>query len=137
MAITRADFQHLADLRLQDAQRLLDAGQWDGAYYVAGYVVECALKACIIRSMVAADAFPDCKFSDNCYKHDLPLLLRVAELEEVLNLAGPVAKKWAAVKDWSEQSRYERGRTETQVRDFFDAITDPAEGVLPWLQTHW
>ncbi len=31
---------------MRDAEVLLDAGQWSGAYYLAGYAVECGLKAC-------------------------------------------------------------------------------------------
>ena len=48
-AVTRADFQQLADLRLKEAKALLDVGMWDGAYYLAGYAVEVALKARICR----------------------------------------------------------------------------------------
>src|SRR3712207_6924003 len=36
-------------LRLAEARALLDAGFPDGAYYLAGYGVECGLKACIAR----------------------------------------------------------------------------------------
>ncbi len=33
-----------------DAAALLQAGRYAGAYYIAGYVIECALKACIARN---------------------------------------------------------------------------------------
>ena len=45
--MNRADFQRLADVRIDEAGVLLAAGRWSGAYYLAGYAVECALKACI------------------------------------------------------------------------------------------
>lgn len=45
MPLSRSDFQRLADVRIAEAKVLLDAGMWDGAYYLAGYAVECALKA--------------------------------------------------------------------------------------------
>ena len=35
-------------LRLREAKLLLDAKDWDGAYYLAGYAVEFALKIRII-----------------------------------------------------------------------------------------
>jgi len=134
---TQADFQRLSNMRIEEAEILLNAGMWDGAYYVAGYSVECALKSCIIKKLMATDAFPEKKFSENCYKHDLTGLLQLAGLKDALNAAGPVALKWTAVKDWNEQSRYEYGRTEQEVRNFFIAIKDPAEGVLPWIQSRW
>jgi HEPN domain-containing protein len=43
--LNRRDFQELALVRLNEAKVLLDAGHFDGAYYLAGYAVECALKA--------------------------------------------------------------------------------------------
>jgi hypothetical protein len=41
----RADFQHLARARVKEAEILINAGEFDGAYYLAGYALECALKA--------------------------------------------------------------------------------------------
>jgi hypothetical protein len=134
---TRADFQRLSTLRIEEADILLNAGKWDGAYYVAGYSVECALKSCIIKKLMATDAFPDKRFSEQCYQHNLTLLLRLADLESELSNAGAVVPNWDIAKDWSEQSRYEFGRGEQEVRDFLTSITDPAEGVLPWLRARW
>jgi hypothetical protein len=47
--VNRAEFQKLADLRAREAGVLLAAKCYDGAYYLAGYAVECALKECIAR----------------------------------------------------------------------------------------
>lgn len=134
---TQADFRQVALLRIEEAEILFKAGKWDGAYYVAGYSVECALKACIIKKLMATDAFPDKKFSDQCYQHNLTLLLRLAGLEDELNRSGPVAANWADVKNWTEQSRYEYGRDAKTVQDFLAAITDPVEGVLQWIRSRW
>ena len=46
--MTRADFQKLANERVADARALLAARRWGGAYYLAGYAVECGLKSCVI-----------------------------------------------------------------------------------------
>ncbi len=48
-AMNRSDLQNLATIRLRDAEVLLDNGRYDGAYYLLGYVIECALKACIAK----------------------------------------------------------------------------------------
>jgi HEPN domain-containing protein len=44
--MNRDDFQQLADVRIAEAAVLLAQGNYDGAYYLAGYAVECGLKAC-------------------------------------------------------------------------------------------
>ncbi len=38
----RQDFQHIALVRLEDAQALLDKNQYDGCCYIAGYCIELA-----------------------------------------------------------------------------------------------
>lgn len=40
--MNRSDFQQLPEIRLRESQALLDASCFDGAYYLAGYAVECA-----------------------------------------------------------------------------------------------
>ena len=51
--VNRWEFRELATLRLAEAKALLDAGLPDGAYYLAGYAVECGLKACIAPDAAA------------------------------------------------------------------------------------
>jgi len=41
--VDRKKLQNLAKLRLQDAKALLGRRRWSGAYYLCGYVIECAL----------------------------------------------------------------------------------------------
>jgi hypothetical protein len=41
--ITRADFQQLSESRLEEAATLLANGHAAGAYYLAGYAVECGV----------------------------------------------------------------------------------------------
>lgn len=54
----RSDFIQLVDLRLDEAKILLDHGKWDGAYYLAGYVVELALKVRIIGELLKIRSLP-------------------------------------------------------------------------------
>jgi hypothetical protein len=56
--MNRADLQALADLRVKEATILLDANCFEGAYYLLGYAIECALKACIAKQIKQHD-FPD------------------------------------------------------------------------------
>jgi len=43
---------------------------------------------------------------------------------------------WGVVKDWTEESRYER-KTQAQAQQLIAAITDAAHGVLPWIKQRW
>lgn len=78
--LTRLDFQRVARERLEDAARLLEAERWAGAYYLAGYAIECALKARVSK-LTQAETFPprDTKFH---YSHDLNKLLTIGGLDE-------------------------------------------------------
>jgi HEPN domain-containing protein len=46
----QSTFRQLAEQRLAEAELLLANGFWSGAYYLAGYALECALKAKIASS---------------------------------------------------------------------------------------
>lgn len=67
MNLNRGLFQKLANVRLSDAKALLRLKRFDAAYYVAGYAVECALKACICKNIKRHD-FPP-RQTDH-YSHD-------------------------------------------------------------------
>ena len=78
--------RQLADDRIHDAAFLLANGRWSGAYYLAGYAVECGLKACIMAFVEASGAiFQDKKYSEKCWTHDLEDLLELADLTPVLS----------------------------------------------------
>jgi HEPN domain-containing protein len=137
---TRAEFQELAGVRLEEAKALLDFGMWGGAYYLAGYALELALKACIIKTLMATDAFPDKEFSKNCYTHSLEKLVGLAKLDDTMknawNADPDVKTNWAEARDWSEEKRYHRiDRAEAEA--LYTAVADGAHGVLPWIKTQW
>lgn len=131
---SRSDFQKLTGLRMKESQLLLSQKDWDGAYYLAGYAVEFALKVRIISQLMKSDKFPNKKLADNFYKHELTLLRKLAELDDEMDNDGEVSPLWDIVKDWSEQSRYGIGRTERDAMDLYNAIET---GVLPWIKVRW
>jgi hypothetical protein len=51
--VNRAQLQKLAEEKVLDALALLAAGRWAGAYYLAGYAVECGLKSSVLRHLDA------------------------------------------------------------------------------------
>lgn len=137
--VNRKDLQLLARARLAEANTLLDAGLPDGAYYLAGYAVECALKACISRGTQRHD-FPDKKTVDASHTHNLKDLIRVAKLEEArleeVNRDPAFRNHWDTVLQWSEQSRYRRHSADL-ARTLVAAIGDRSHGVMAWIKRYW
>jgi HEPN domain-containing protein len=81
--MNRSDFQKLAKIRLREAKALLDAKQFDGAYYLCGYAVECALKACIAKSINQYD-FPDKQTVLDSYTHKFEKLINTSRLNKIM-----------------------------------------------------
>ena len=120
---------------------LLDAQRWSGAFYLAGYAMECGLKACVLAFVErTGEIFRDKDFSKNCFTHNLTQIIRVAGLVEVHNdwlKTNPgFAGFWGVAKDWTEVSRYQQ-TTEIAAKELYEAITSVPDGVLPWIRTHW
>src|ERR1700752_4652804 len=105
--MNRTDLQNLAEERLEDAQILLASNRFGGAYYVVGYAVEFALKACIAK-LTRPEDFYDKALAGKIFTHKLELLANYARLDmKQLGNADPgFAANWAQVKDWDEESRY-------------------------------
>ena len=138
--MNRAELQKLTELRIKEAQILLAAASYPGAFYLAGYAVECALKSCIAKQTKEYD-FPDKDEVNKSYTHNLDLLLRLAKLKD--KLEGDMSSNkqleayWACIVDWEEGHRYELGITEKEAKDLCEAIADPKNGVLQWLKKCW
>jgi hypothetical protein len=136
--LTRKDFQRLADLRVREATALLRTRNPIGCYYLGGYAVECALKACIAK-MARRHEFPlKADYVRRLYTHNLEELLRLANLERQLenDMLGNVAlaRNWGVVRTWNEESRYQSSGLNG--RDLLAAVTG-LDGVLPWIKQRW
>ena len=137
--MNRTQFQKLTVERVHDAEALLGAGRWSGAYYLAGYAAECALKACIAKLTKRYD-FPDKDRVSKSYTHNIENLLHLAGLRNQRDrdiLENPeFGRSWAFLKDWDEQARY-LVWTQKEAREFFAAVTDDTKEVLPWIMVRW
>jgi HEPN domain-containing protein len=137
--VDRKDLQALSRVRAKEAKALLDAGLHDGAFYLAGYAVECALKACIAKK-TARHEFPDKDRVNKSYTHSLVELVRLAELREMLDArikTDPAFREnWGVVVSWSEDSRYLRNTAE-KAQDLVNAVGNPKSGILAWLRHYW
>jgi len=138
--MNRVTFQVLSETRREEASALLSAGHYPGAYYLAGYAVECALKACVAKQVRQFD-FPDKKLANAAFTHDLEQLVKVAGLETDLEQAMRNNKNlelnWTIVKDWSEQARYQPRISRAKARDFLSACSAPRNGILSWVKRRW
>jgi HEPN domain-containing protein len=137
--LNRKDFQVLSSVRLKEAKALLKAGFPDGSYYLAGYAVECALKACIAKSTLRHD-FPDKKKVVDSHIHNLPKLVEIAKLESAVSeqlTKDPLFEtNWQLVLRWSELTRYRKSSHEAAM-NLVKAIEDKRHGVVTWLKRYY
>jgi HEPN domain-containing protein len=137
--MNRTELKAVAEMRTDEAKALLDAGHYSGAYYLVGYSVECALKACVARQVRVGD-FPDMKLAKAAYTHDLDQLVAAAGLKAALDedrrANRSLELNWAIVKDWTVNSRYEVDKSPAQARDLYSACVG-RNGVLPWVKRRW
>lgn len=133
------DLKALSEMRWHDASALLEASRHSAAYYLAGYAVECGLKAVIAVSF-RATVIPSRKFVNDIHTHDLGSLVSLAGLKQDLDLASRgndfFAANWNFVAGWKETARYER-IDPFMANRMVAAVGDPESGVLQWLKTHW
>lgn len=137
--LTKADLEALALTRLEDALLLFQAGRASSAYYLAGYAVELALKACIAKAF-QPDVIPDKAFVLEIYTHSLEKLLGTAGLTTQFTTeskADPqLAAAWGIASKWTEASRYSLWDSVT-AGSLIDAIADQQHGVFQWVKKHW
>jgi len=137
--MNRNDLRALARTRLRESRILFARGEYSGAYYLAGYVIECGLKACIAKQTRRHD-FPDRGTANKSWSHELVELVGVAKLKPALDaerIGDPqFDANWGVVKDWKTETRYV-GKDRRQAEGLIRAISDRRHGVLRWLRRHW
>lgn len=138
--MSRRKLQALSRDRLADARALLHARRYSAAYYIAGYAVECALKACITKRVNRHD-FPDKKLAGDSYTHNLEDLVDVAHLKAGLKAAFAAdalfKENWSVVCAWSVDDRYEPDISRDDALGLYKAITKRRTGVMRWIRSQW
>ncbi len=137
--LTKSLLQSLAETRRRDAEVLLLNGRHAGAYYLSGYVVECALKA-IIASRFLQDVIPPKNLVSDTYTHELGKLIGLAglktDLDKYIAADQDFTARWGIVSKWSEASRYENWDV-ANAQTLYDSVADPMKGVLQWIKRFW
>ena len=137
--MNRNHLRQLARIRLLGARVLIEAGCYDGGYYLSGYAVECALKACIAKLTRRHD-FPDKETVTQSYNHDLAKLVKVAGLggllDQEMQRNPAFLANWNTVRDWSVEHRYKLNSRKL-ANGLYRAITARRHGVMQWLRQSW
>ncbi len=139
MSLAKADLEKLAECRLEDARVLLNSRRYSAAYYLAGYSIELALKACIAKQF-RQDVIPDKNFVSSIYSHKLEDLIRLAGLKkdytDDISENPRLKANWALVFNWSESKRYE-SVDQFEAISLVYSISDHENGVLSWIKKYW
>lgn len=78
---TKVELEQLSQTRLEEAKALIEKGLYDGAFYLAGYVIELALKARICKVLDLSD-YPDSGKLSTAFKtHSFDELLLLSGLK--------------------------------------------------------
>ena len=80
LGYSRTDLQARAQAKLDDALLLLLNNRFSNAYYLAGYAIEMALKACVAAQIVA-ETIPDKELLNKILNHDFKVLVGLAGLK--------------------------------------------------------
>jgi len=141
--MNRRSFQKLAEARLLDSKALLKAKRYDAAYYIAGYAIECALKACIAKRTRLYE-FPP-RDTRVFYSHEIEKLLNLAGIEKSFQQERAndaiLSQQWDFVKNWKPSDRrYDLVGTKkaaNAAKALLSAMEDRQHGVLQCLSNYW
>ena len=158
------EIKQLADLRLEEADILCQAGKYNGAFYLAGYSIELILKAKLCENFDVKNLFDfsnravsfDLELFDNSqYIKDIRTNLKTHDIIVLLKFSGlyPKFKRISSSKPvlfktigllfdpdskkcfWSEQLRYEfSSRNPENVEELIRLLKEPNEGLLHWIE---
>lgn len=121
-------YYRAALMHYKDARVLLRERRSNGAMYLAGYVVECALKALLVSTV----AEPDQIGLSNSFRgrqwHDFDHLRKALRGKQVL-MPDSVNRQFARINSWSTDIRYDPRRVK---RRDAEAVLTAAEEILNW-----
>lgn len=105
--LLKAELKRIAKERLVDAEILFNAGRFDGATYLCGYVIEIVLKLRICKTL-KWEGFPDSRKEFEKYSsfktHDFDSLLHLSGVEDKVKQS--YLSEWSTVRTWNPELRY-------------------------------
>lgn len=136
---TKLELQQLAATRLEEAKALHAAGFNAGAFYLAGYVLELSLKACICKALNLID-YPEGDLPQTFKTHRTRDLVLLAGLRDSLDLQRRNMQfniYWNVIETWKPEQRYQLNRSAADAAELIHAFTAPSTGVFEWLSNQW
>ncbi len=140
---TRNELKQLAKTRLQEAKVLFDKGFYDGVCYLAGYVLELALKARICKILDLAE-YPQSGEISRAFKtHKYGDLFTFSGLERKFNDAigtnSSLLMNWSLLTKWTEEFRYRPigSSSKKDAEKVINALDNPKDGVFTWIKKRW
>lgn len=98
---THGDLKRIVKARLQTVNILISARDWEMSFYTMGYVLECALKATICKTL-NLDQYPDSKnnkvSAGYFMTHKFDQLITPSGMEDTFSTRGPTQ----SYKHWSD-----------------------------------
>jgi hypothetical protein len=139
---SRLELQEISKTRMKEVKVLYRNRLYDGATYLAGYVVETALKARICR-ILCLD-YPDSgEIAKSFLTHKLDNLIKLGGLQTEFDHEASsninFKANWSLVTSWTESFRYKPIGTSSQadVQAIINALEDKNDGVLTWIKKRW
>jgi HEPN domain-containing protein len=122
-------FYRAAKQRFEDAEFLLDVDRTTAAVYLAGYSVECILKALILSVVPRAQEAEILALFRGARAHDYDWLLRLYAERGGPRLPPDLVPHFARVNTWSTDMRYSPGTIALRdARAFLDSSVE----ILTW-----
>ena len=123
----RTVYEQTSRRMLNDARFLLKHGRWHSAVYLAGYAVECKLKAAVCRYL-GVEVLPE-----SFRTHDIRFLIRSAGLAEAVNSDKVIQARFRRIDSmWRTEIRYSGKPYGKQAAENF---LDNVRRVVQWLDT--
>jgi HEPN domain-containing protein len=128
-ALEARPFYQSAKQRFEDAQFLLEAERTTGAVYLAGYSVECMLKALILSITPAGERGEEVGSFRGAKAHDFDWLKMRYFAKGGPSFPSSVSKNFALVNTWTTDLRYKAG---TLKRRDAEAFLGAAQEIITW-----
>jgi hypothetical protein len=129
-AQARRFFYRAAKQRFDDALLLFEMERTTAAIYLAGYSVECMLKALILSAVPQAQEAELLEMFRGARAHDYEWLLHLYVEKGGARMPPPIVPHFARVNAWSTDMRYVPG---TIAAHEAQAFLDAAIAIMTWI----
>ncbi len=147
----RDSFKQVARARIRTLNILMKEEDWEGAAYIMGHVLECALKALICRTL-RLESYPtekdQPKIAALFLNHEFQALLKISGMENVFSDRGPKAiwQNWSDFTiefpgNWTlmryEPNKAPRNWDDLKVKGLYTNLMGKPNGIVTQIKRRW